>query len=136
MLSDVIQSLQKQKRIIKTLFICFPSPPFWKFFKKLPTHSTPLFKLTAVSKYGKLEIMDWNIYGMCLFLLKIFSQSIFICPINMPKLFKSPSSNCSGCSVRLYDAGNSIFLNLRRNWLLWIDTTFQDFLNLFNFWCI
>ena len=36
-----------------------PSPPFRKFFRKLPTHSTPICsKLTTVSKYG------FEIYGM------------------------------------------------------------------------
>ena len=40
---------------METLLKCFPSPPFWKFFKKLPTHFTPLCKLTTVSKYGKLQ---------------------------------------------------------------------------------
>ena len=36
---------------------------------------------------------------MSFFALKIFSKSIFICPINLPKICKFPSSNCSGCSV-------------------------------------
>ena len=43
------------------------------------------------------------------FVLKIFLQSIFVCPTNLFKFCKVPSSDCAGCSVRLYDPVNSIF---------------------------
>ena len=60
-----------------------PSPPFWKFFRKLPTHSKPP-KLTIVSK---LQIMDLNDIWQ-----SIINPSLYICPINLLKFFKFTSS--------------------------------------------
>ena len=40
---SVIQLLQRQRKessCTKTSELWYPSPPFWKFFKKLPTYST------------------------------------------------------------------------------------------------
>ena len=51
------------------------------------------------------------VYGMCLsfFVLKIFLQPIFVCPINLLKFCKFSSSNHTGCLGRLWDQVNSIF---------------------------
>ena len=110
------------KTNIKNHQVCVqmvPSPPYWKFFRKLSTHSTSLCKLMTVSKYGKLQMMadsNWIMYGISFF-VKILLQSIFICPINLPKFFQFPNSTCAGCSVRLYEPVNCLFLSLRRIWL-------------------
>ena len=51
--------------------------------------TSSLSKLMTVSqngRYVKLKIMGWNgIWNVPLFLLKIFLQSIFTCPISLPK---------------------------------------------------
>ena len=72
---------------------------------------------------AKLQIMNWNDIWHVFFVLKTFSQSIFKCPINLPKFCKFPSSNCSACSVRLQDPVNNIFFNLRRICFFWIYAT-------------
>ena len=77
-------------RVAKTSELRYPPTPFWKFFKKLPAHSTPLCKSIIVSQNC-----------VFLFVLKIFSQFIVVCPINLLKFCKFPSLNCSACSVRL-----------------------------------
>ena len=100
-----------------------PSPSLLEVFQKLPTHSTPLCISMTVGqnvKYEKLQIMDWNvIWHVSFFLvLKLFSLSIFICPINLPKFCKFPISNCTGCSVRLYSRNQWIvYSSLRRIWI-------------------
>ena len=58
---NVIQLLQRQHKEPSRLQ--FPPHSFQKFFKKLPTHSTPLCKLPTVSEnriYRKFQVMDWN----------------------------------------------------------------------------
>ena len=45
--------------------------------------------------YAKWWIDKWHV---SFFVLKIFSQLIFIFPINLPKFCKFPFSNCSECS--------------------------------------
>ena len=52
-----------------------PSPPFWKFFRKLPTHSTPLCsKLTTVSRYG----FEWYMVSIFCFVKNIFAIHLFM----------------------------------------------------------
>ena len=113
---DVIQSLQKQRKESSRHQTVF-SPSLSEVLQKAsnPLHTSSKLKTVSENgKYGKLQVMDWNdIWHVSLLMLKIFSQSIFICPINLPKFCKFPSSNCSGSSVRLQDPVNSIFLNLR-----------------------
>ena len=82
-------------------FRWFSPPPFWKFFKKLSTHSTPLCKLKTEWQIWKTRKNGLEWYMECaFFVLKIFWQSIFMFPIDKIKFCKFHSSNCSGCSVR------------------------------------
>ena len=109
---DVIQLRQKKPK--ESLSLC--SNGFFPSFRKFPTHSAPLYKLATVRKYGKLQIMYlndiWHVFFkyFCIDLYMFHQYASSIC-------FKFLSSNHAGCSVRLYDPVNSIFLNLRRIWL-------------------
>ena len=51
---SVIQLLQRQRKessCTKTSELWYPSPPFWKFFKKLPTYSTILQNSFSIHLY-------------------------------------------------------------------------------------
>ena len=119
---DVFQLLKRQQRIIKTSDGTLPLP--FGSFLKASNPLQPLCISVTVSqnvKYEKLQIMDWNvIWHVSFFLvLKLFSLSIFICPINLPKFCKFPISNCTGCSVRLYSRNQWIvYSSLTRIWIL------------------
>ena len=88
---DVIQLLQRLQTVL--------SPSFLEVLLKTssPLHTSSLRKLMTVllSKWQICETPN-NV-----FVLKIFLQSIFICPINLTKFCKFPSSNSTGCLVRL-----------------------------------
>ena len=91
---------------------------FFPSFRKFPTHSAPLYKLATVRKYGKLQIMDLNdIWHVSFF--NIFAIHLYMSHQSASSIcFKFLGSNHAGCSVRLYDPVNSIFLNLRRIWFV------------------
>ena len=88
---DVIQLLQRLQTVL--------SPSFLEVLQKTssPLHTSSLHKLMTVL------LSKWQIYETPnnVFVLKIFLQSIFVRPINLTKFCKFPSSNCTGCLVRL-----------------------------------
>ena len=88
---DVTQLLQRQYRESLKLQMV-SSSSFSEVFQKAsnPLHSSSkLMKVSENCNYGKLQVMDWNdTWYLSIFMLKIFSQSIFICPINLPNVFQ------------------------------------------------
>ena len=105
----------RQKKPKESSSLC--SDGFFPSFRKFPTHSVPLYKLATVRKYGKLQIMGlndiWHVQFFYIFAIHLYMSH----QSASSNCFKFLSSNGAGCSVRLYDPINSIFLNLRTIWL-------------------
>ena len=117
--------LQREQERIPRLqnYGTFPLPfgSSWKSFKP----STPLRKSMTVSqndKCGKLWIMDWNGIGHVsfFFVLKIFLQSFFMCPIYLLNFCKFPSSNPLDVQLDISTQW-IVYSNLRRIWLHWMN---------------